>query len=261
MKLRLLLHLDNISLQRATYPAVMAPKNKGPKKAPQPKTFDASALASLTAKIENKLGADNKPAESKKEAPKPSNNEQGGKRKRDDGPAATEGVKVPRNKRRATQEIPPQPKTKTPSATLLAEIKALGGDEDDLELVADLDSDAEEGGGAPKTKDADDVDDAFKSELAKFAASLGLEDLRPEDEGEEEEEEEEEEQVPEEEEAVEDEDEGLEDVEEEEEEEEEPEPVPAAKPTREERERAKQYGSTVSKVSSILESRSLTRFR
>jgi ribosome biogenesis protein MAK21 len=226
----------------------MAPKKGGKKGGAQPKTFDEGALASLTAKIENKLGGQADTVYSKKEA-MPNHDQGAGKRKRQDGPAP-DGAKGPKAKKRHTDdaEKPAKPakQTKTSSATLLEEIRALGGDEDDLELVANLDSDAEEGGSMPKPKDSDDVDDAFKSELAKFAASLGLENLRPEDEGEEEEEEEEE--APEEDEEADDDEEVPELAEEEEEEEEEPEPVQPAPTTREERKRDRLNGNLVSKA-------------
>lgn len=231
----------------------MAPKKGGKKGGAQPKTFDEGALASLTAKIENKLGGQADTVYSKKEA-MPNHDQGAGKRKRQDGPA-TDGAKGPKSKKRHTaggdKPAKPAKQTKTPSATLLEEIRALGGDEDDLELVANLDSDAEEGGSMPKPKDSDEVDDAFKSELAKFAASLGLENLRPEDDGEEEEEEEEEQEEAEE---AEDDEEAPELAEEEEEDE--PEPVQPAPTTREERKRDRLNGNLVSKDPATHKSRS-----
>ncbi|KAK4143302.1 CBF/Mak21 family-domain-containing protein [Dichotomopilus funicola] len=60
----------------------------------------------------------------------------------------------------------------TPS--LLGEIIALGGDEDDLKLVANVDS-GDEGGGAPRPISTGSVDeDNLKSELAQFASNLGF---------------------------------------------------------------------------------------
>ncbi|KAH8905094.1 CBF-domain-containing protein [Coniochaeta sp. PMI_546] len=172
----------------------MAPRGKSAK-AKAPKTFDDSALTQLTASIEKKLGG--KPDWENK---KP---QQGGKRKRPDGPATDNPNNEPLSKKRPTRKGPsdrikahqPQAKpAKTPSSTLLEEIRALGGDENDLELIENVDSDAEEGDGSKQAKDTEaEVDDIFKNELAKFAASLGLEKLRQEVEAESEADEEEEE--------------------------------------------------------------------
>ncbi|CAK7268098.1 RNA-binding ribosome biosynthesis protein mak21 [Sporothrix epigloea] len=75
---------------------------------------------------------------------------------------------------------------------MLDEIKALGGDEADFDLVDGIDSDAEEGGGGKAAADEDlSLDAAFQSELAKFAAGLGFDEVREDDEAEEEQEEEE----------------------------------------------------------------------
>lgn len=57
----------------------------------------------------------------------------------------------------------------------MEEIKALGGDEADLDLVAGVDSDAEEG--AEKTAERP-LDNRFSAELAKFASGLGFEKVR-----------------------------------------------------------------------------------
>lgn len=132
------------------------------KKAERP-TFDEAALAHLTSKIDKSL------ANSKKQAPV--------KRKRqrdnDDGPDS---------KRRQTSPVVPKPKgahgeeRKNKQLSLLDEILALGGDEADLELVANVDS-GNEDGDAPKFKipAADTlVDKALKDELTQFASSLGF---------------------------------------------------------------------------------------
>jgi len=167
----------------------MAPRGKS-SKAKAPKTFDDSALNQLTATIEKKLGG--KPDWENK---KP---QHGGKRKRQDGPATDNPNNEPLKKRparkgpndRAKAAQPQAKPAKTPSSTLLEEIRALGGDENDLELIENVDSDAEVAEGPKKPKDVEEeVDDKFKNELAKFAASLGLEKLRQEAQVEEEEEE------------------------------------------------------------------------
>lgn len=235
----------------------MAPRGKAAK-AKAPKTFDDSHLAKLTAQIEKKI--EGKPDWVKGQAPpKSADNkkpEHGGKRKRQDGPPtdappinspkSKKGRPNPRKQGIRADEETKGPKTKTPSSTLLEEIKALGGDENDLELIENVDSDAEEGDGPKKAKDVEEeIDDKLKNELAQFAASLGLEKLRQEVEEEDEEEEEEEEEA--------EEPEADEDEEEEEEEEQLPEPpvhkdrVQAVeKPAREERNNDKN-GKLVSK--------------
>lgn len=208
------------------------------------KSFDDSALTQLTASIEKKLGG--KPDWENK---KP---EHGGKRKRQDGPATDNPNNEPLKKRparkgpgdRAKAAQPAAKPAKTSAAALLEEIRALGGDENDLELIENVDSDAEEGQGAKKAKDAEEeVDDKFKDELAKFAASLGLEKLRQEVEEESEAEEEAEE-------AAEPDEEDDAEAEEEEEEEEEPQPPAHSErpepPTREERSKDA-HGKLVSK--------------
>lgn len=179
----------------------MAPRGNS-KKAKATKTFDDAALSQLTAKIEQKLGGD---TNGDKERPivSTANNrkDNGPKRKRQDGPQIDGLGKGHKHKKlhiengqndRSRGSRPHGNSAKTSSSTLLAEIKALGGDENDLELVANVDSDAEEGSGPQQGKDADaQVDDKFKNDLAKFAASLGLERLRQQAEAESEEEEDE----------------------------------------------------------------------
>jgi len=241
----------------------MAPRGKTAK-AKAPKTFDERVLTQLTAKIEKKL--DGKPDWVKGQVPPKSNDnrkpEHGGKRKRQDGAPADAPSKEPQSKKGrpnprkqgprpdAQTNGDRQPKGKTPASTLLEEIRALGGDEKDLELIENVDSDAEEGDGPKKPKEAEEeVDDGLKNELAAFAASLGLEKLRQEVEAESEEGEDEEEvEEPEPEEEAEEEDEV-------EEEQEQPEPqihedrrqaVREEKPTREERNQDKN-GKLVSK--------------
>ncbi|GAB1311175.1 RNA-binding ribosome biosynthesis protein mak21 [Madurella fahalii] len=132
------------------------------KKAEKP-TFDEAALAHLTSKIDKSL------AHSKKQEPV--------KRKRqrdnDDGPDS---------KRRQTSPAGLKSKgahgegRKNKQHTLLDEILALGGDEADLELVANVDS-GNEDDDTPKSKTPAAetlVDKSLKVELAQFASSLGF---------------------------------------------------------------------------------------
>ncbi|PSR91954.1 CBF/Mak21 family-domain-containing protein [Coniella lustricola] len=188
-------------------------KSKGAKPAPK-SAFDENALSQLTAKIDTELS---KPkTQTKHQSHK---DDRPGKRKRGDGDSKDASPK----KRHAQEAKSAHDKPKAPAkgaskgtpkaavkaatkaapkdkkAEMLEEIRLLGGDEADLDLVAGVDSDAEEGQGAKSGKTApSDSDKGLKNELAKFAAGLGFEkvrdqDIATEDELEEEEEEEEEE--------------------------------------------------------------------
>ncbi|KAI0387319.1 CBF-domain-containing protein [Hypomontagnella monticulosa] len=148
-------------------------------------TFDDAALSKLTAKIDSKL------AESKKNHGK----KEQGKRKRDQ---TADPVQAPPNKRKNTSKSndkktnnspkpkkAPKPSTNSGKAdlsVLLDEIKALGGDEEDLKLVEDIDSEDEQLNNEKGKKNADKD---LRVELAKFAAGLGFDDVRPEVEAEE----------------------------------------------------------------------------
>ncbi|KAH9998073.1 CBF-domain-containing protein [Xylariaceae sp. FL0662B] len=136
-------------------------------------TFDDALLSKLTAKIDSKL------AESKT-----SGKNDRGKRKREQ---TAETVQPPPKKRNPANPNPirDNPKSKQPkqrpsepanSDVLLEEIKALGGDEDDLKLVGDVDSGDEE---VTNHKGKKDADKSLRAELAKFAAELGLDNVSP----------------------------------------------------------------------------------
>lgn len=149
-------------------------------------TFNDAALSKLTAKIDSKL------AESKKTKGK----DDTGKRKREQ---TADTAQPPPKKRNAPKSKPNSKPGSKPSSkpngdnakskprkertseaasvdVLLQEIKALGGDEDDLKLVGDIDSDDEEINNH-KEKNADK---SLRAELAKFAAGLGFEKVNPE---------------------------------------------------------------------------------
>ncbi|CAK7222689.1 RNA-binding ribosome biosynthesis protein mak21 [Sporothrix bragantina] len=208
-----------------------------------PSAFSQASLTQLTAQIDRDLESRN------------AKNLNGGKRKRDadagdNDDEDDQATASKTQKTQKTEKTQPSRKGKKTNGTtngdkktvMLDEIKALGGDEDDFDLVDGIDSDAEEGSGGQGGKSAADdalsLDAAFKSELAKFAAGLGFDEVREEDEDEEEmaeeqaaqeeeqDEEDEEEEEEEEEEDVEDE----EEEEEQEDEEEEEEVVEAPKP-------------------------------
>ncbi|KAH9430808.1 hypothetical protein MCOR02_008135 [Pyricularia oryzae] len=141
----------------------MAPRDKskaGKKAKASNKTpaFDEKALLQLTNKLDQSLS---KTADDQSRP---------GKRKRQDD---HEKRAKPKKRSSDAHENGDQDK----NATLLEDIKALGGDENDLELVIGIDSDAEEGVG--KSGDRP-LDDSFKSELVKFASALGFDQARAE---------------------------------------------------------------------------------
>lgn len=154
-------------------------KSKGPKAgSKQLTTFDEAALSKLTAKIETELSKPKQKEHKHKE-------DRSSKRKRADNEPKDAN---PHPKKRHAHE--PKQRSEKPkkaprdkTAEMLEEIKALGGDEADLDLVAGIDSDADDGPGAKSANQAAnaDLDKTFKNELAKFAAGLGFEDVRDED--------------------------------------------------------------------------------
>ncbi|KAK3362817.1 CBF/Mak21 family-domain-containing protein [Lasiosphaeria hispida] len=147
-------------------------RTKQKKKAEAP-SLDEAALAQLTTNIDKSL------LKSEREVP--------AKRKRSHKTEAGPGLK--RRQTRLSDANPPREKharensqsTKAPSSTLLDEILALGGDEADYELVANIDSDNEDRPvDKPKTPDIP-IDESFRSELARFASGLGFQDLPAEE--------------------------------------------------------------------------------
>lgn len=139
--------------------------------------FDEAALSKLTAKLDTELSKP-KSKEHKHKDERPS------KRKRADTEPKDASPHPKKRHARGAGNGPGKPK-KAPRdkrAEMLEEIKALGGDEADLDLVAGIDSDAEEGQEAKPGKSApSDMDTAFKNDLAKFAAGLGFDNVRDED--------------------------------------------------------------------------------
>ncbi|KAK4180437.1 putative ribosome biogenesis protein [Triangularia setosa] len=145
----------------------MGTKRTKDKKKAAKSTFDEAALAQLTSKIDKSLAGSEHQETIKR------------KRQRDSDDA-------PSSKRRQTKphEQQKQGGKSDKHAALLDEILALGGDKEDLELVANLESDNEDRD-APKSKPAPanaSLDDALRQELAKFASSLGFQKLRAEEE-------------------------------------------------------------------------------
>lgn len=147
--------------------------------------FDEAALSKLTAKIDTDL-ANPKPKSNPKNQKQKEERPAKRKRSETDVKDATPNkrqAQEPKN-RSAKPSKKPTKESKTPKdkkAELLQEILALGGDENDLDIIAGVDSDVEEGQG-PRPKEAPvEMDKTLKNELAKFAAGLGFEKVRDED--------------------------------------------------------------------------------
>ncbi|KAL1883859.1 hypothetical protein VTK73DRAFT_7647 [Phialemonium thermophilum] len=154
----------------------MGPKRKNKKQEAAPQVFDEAAFQASIAQLDKSLA-------------KTLGNDHSGKRKRQDGNAESRAPK----KRHTDINVSVSKKdnkgkgaVKRPSTTLLDEIKALGGDERDLELIANIDSDVEDGSTEEEVQELGTntrLDKSFRDELAKFASSLGFENV-PQDDGE-----------------------------------------------------------------------------
>lgn len=140
----------------------MAKSNKG--KGPKPaKSFNDNALEQLTARIGNKL------------------KEKDHKRK---NPPTNDSESKDTKRQRNSSSGPAKSGEKGGDDDLLGEIKALGGDEKDLELIQDIDSEDE------LNKDKDQkhaVDKSLKDELAALSKSLGFAEYQPSEASDEEE--------------------------------------------------------------------------
>ncbi|KID99416.1 CCAAT-box-binding transcription factor, partial [Metarhizium majus ARSEF 297] len=131
-------------------------KGKGPRGQKDRQSFDENALELLTSKIGQNLNSN---TNKRKHPPTNAGGKEQQKRRRNFG-----------DSRPSKNQIPDD------QAALLAEIRALGGDEKDLELINGVDSDDEtygkESGGA--------VDKDLKDELLALSKELGFADIDPE---------------------------------------------------------------------------------
>ncbi|KAG4443591.1 hypothetical protein IFR05_000968 [Cadophora sp. M221] len=158
-------------------------------------SFDEHALSALTAKIEEGFGKNKSKPEGQQEAPDSNHShrqEKTSKKAKDkEGKTKSKTKKSPElvrgTKRNANgkAKVAGAPTSKGPTggikprgdngkddrAMLLQEILALGGTEEDLDLVADVMSDEDEGG--PSTTGL--PDQSFRRDLASFVAGLGIE--------------------------------------------------------------------------------------
>ncbi|KAJ4394300.1 RNA-binding ribosome biosynthesis protein mak21 [Gnomoniopsis smithogilvyi] len=173
----------------------MAGKRKS-KGAKAKAAFDEAALTKLTSQIDTELSKpkskdqkqkSERPAKNNTELPKSSSKDQKQKPERPEKRKRSDNdTKDAHPKKRQAQEAKngsakPKKAAKDTKVDLLEEIKLLGGDEADLELVTGIDSDAEEDQ-APKPKaSSTDMDKALKKELANFAAGLGFDEVRDDD--------------------------------------------------------------------------------
>lgn len=162
-------------------------------------TFDDNALSKLTAKIDKKLletrkGGNKKPQSSPQSQPNLKRKRQDDKtdqstKKRNDQPPK-KGKQSKRDAEVNKKEPAVAKKSDRAPNVLLDEIRALGGDEQDLELVGDIDSDDETLNDVVGGKK---LDKGLQAELAKFAQGLGFEKVQPAEAEEDEEDEEDEE--------------------------------------------------------------------
>lgn len=139
------------------------PQKKGPRGAKGKPGPNGESLAQITSKIDQSLSSND---HKRKKAPTEVENKQQQHRKRQRSSISNQR---PEN---------PAAHTKEGAFDLLAEIKALGGDEKDLELINGVDSDdeihADESSGA--------VEKGLKDELLAFSHRLGFQNIAQEDE-------------------------------------------------------------------------------
>ncbi|KAL2015942.1 hypothetical protein VTK56DRAFT_4514 [Thermocarpiscus australiensis] len=128
--------------------------------------FDESALAQLTSRIDKALADSDQQAPAKRKRKRNSDGGPDSKKRQISSPGAN------------SQRNPGEGRNNKQS-TLLDEILALGGDEADLELVANIDSDNEDSE-APRQRASPEtsIDKSLREELAQFASSLGFHKLR-----------------------------------------------------------------------------------
>ncbi|KAI0136246.1 ribosome biogenesis protein MAK21 [Xylariales sp. AK1849] len=160
-------------------------------------TFDDSALSSLTARIDQKLSE--KHGDKKQPHASPQAKPELKRKRREEKPERTakkrsdqpkQDAKRDKKNGRKPRSAAPNDRSASVSDVLLDEIKALGGDAKDLELVGDVDSEDENIDG---NADEKQLDKSLQAEIAKFASGLGFERVKPEEPAEDEEEDDEQE--------------------------------------------------------------------
>ncbi|CCF32538.1 CBF/Mak21 family protein [Colletotrichum higginsianum] len=146
----------------------------------QPERLNDQSLSSLTAKIEKNLSNPSKVDDSKKNkkrkhaSDEPSTSHHQRKKQAHARENPTHDGKAAQTKPKGKKGGP------LTRDDLLEEIRALGGDEEDLKLIGDVDSDQEETAGEAASISNDPVDGKLQNELAAFAAQLGLQQYHEE---------------------------------------------------------------------------------
>ncbi|KOS21077.1 Ribosome biogenesis protein MAK21 [Escovopsis weberi] len=142
---------------------------KGPRGSHGAPSFNENALAELTSQIDEKLTTKD--------------------HKRKNPPTEASGKQKQQKKQRDSGDKPKAPREEVSEDrdALLAEIKALGGDEDDLDLIDGVESSDE----AYVEKSKICLDKGLKKELMALSKELGFADLKPAEHDDEEEEEDE----------------------------------------------------------------------
>lgn len=131
-------------------------KAKGPGAQKEKQSLDKNTLAQLTSKIDQNLSSRDH------------------KRK---NPPTDAGTKNEQKRQRQSEKTEPRKdQEQDDQDALLAEIKALGGDEQDLELINGVDSDDE----TSVKESTDRIDKALKDDLAALTKELGFSTLAPE---------------------------------------------------------------------------------
>ncbi len=159
-----------------------------------PPSFDEQALSALTAKLEKdfdkgKPQKQDLPNEEQKDGGSSNSPKFGKGKSKSSVPELKKGTKrdAHGNAKAAGKEISKKQQTagKSPNgdgqddrSILLQEILALGGTEEDLDLIAGADSDDED----EEKSNTTSKDDALKKELAKFVAYLGFQGQADEEE-------------------------------------------------------------------------------
>lgn len=144
---------------------------KGPK-GPRGSSFDENALTNLTSKLDQSLA---KGSDHKRKQPPTNNDSANQDRKRQRNSSKGPPNKSPKGAKGGPSKPSPAKGGKGAGKSLLDEIRALGGDEEDLALIEDIESSDEE---VVKAGDAP-LDKKLKAELAAFSKNLGFDDHQP----------------------------------------------------------------------------------
>ena len=136
-------------------------------------SFDESALSALTETIDKGLGKGKK---SETAQPQAKQGKKGGKQDKKNPGSRANGIALGKKRDASGNVIPPteaEPsKEQSARDVLLQEILALGGTEEDLDLLDGVESDEDE---ILEDAQTSGKDSSLNKELSKFVASLGIE--------------------------------------------------------------------------------------